>query len=79
MHITIYVSVGDKRKPIKKLESDINSDGGWYILSNQLIMMLIRIFSSITLFGLFLVSTAPTAPPSDLPNTTILDVSMSVL
>lgn len=32
-----------------------------------------------TLSGLFLVSTAPTAPPSDLPNTTILDVSMSVL
>lgn len=32
-----------------------------------------------TLSGLFLVSTAPTAPPSDLPKTIILDVSMSVL
>lgn len=32
-----------------------------------------------TLSGLFLVSTAPTAPPSDLPNTTIQDESMSVL
>lgn len=32
-----------------------------------------------TLSGLFLASTAPTAPPSDLPKTTILDVSISVL
>jgi hypothetical protein len=31
------------------------------------------------LSGLFLVSTAPTAPPSDRPNTTILDVSISDL
>lgn len=32
-----------------------------------------------TLSGLFFVSTAPTAPPSDRPNTTILDVSISDL
>jgi len=32
-----------------------------------------------TLSGLFFVSTAPTAPPRDRPNTTILDVSISDL
>jgi len=32
-----------------------------------------------TLSGLFFVSTDPTAPPSDRPNTTILDVSISDL
>nr|GMC96162.1 hypothetical protein Iba_chr05cCG15440 [Ipomoea batatas] len=42
----------------------------------------VKVFSKIsvdTLSGLFLASTAPTAPPSDLPKTTILDVSISVL
>lgn len=35
VHITVNESGGNKRKPIKKRESDINSAGGWYILSNH--------------------------------------------
>lgn len=73
------------------LSSNIHSAGGWYLglsfLSSSKYMYIfathdmlpLRIFTNITLSGLFLVSTAPTAPPRDLPNTTILDVSMSVL